>query len=169
MRAFLATLIIFAAAGCSSIQLVKLDPPPISATGPPPPAWARVCVLRPHWVSGVVTLAVRDNGRLVGATRGNNYFCYFAGGGWHEVTTAVDDPGALQEPQSILFAAAPGQQLYLHQHLRPFGIWTVEQVDDAKAARMIGRCSYRVIAGSDETPAPPVPLVPGAPAPSPPS
>lgn len=166
MRGIIAVLICLAPVGCSSLRLVKADPPPVSAMGSPPPGVAQVCVLRPHWIAPSITLAVHDNGQLVGATRGDTYFCYFAGIGWHVLTTEVDEPGAIQEPQSVVFAAAAGQRLYLHHHMRPFGIWSAAWVDEGTASRMVGDCGYRVIAAGAGAPAPsPVPSIPGTPAP----
>ena len=168
MRVSLACLIWFASSGCSSLRLVKADPPPVAALGQPPAGWAQVCVLRPHWVAWGMTLAVRDNGNLVGATKGNTYFCYFAAPGWHDVATREDDPGPWRDVKSLLVAVLPGQRLYLHHHIYPFGIFSVEWLDPTTAAELLGACGYRILAGGAdprEPQRPPVPIAPGTPSP----
>jgi len=72
---------------------------------------ARICVLRSSTEAGGLTFPVRDNGVLVGATRGATYFCYLAGAGEHRIVTEADS----NEAQSVIVEA--GRSYYLQQEV----------------------------------------------------
>jgi len=109
--------------------------------GAVPASAARVCVLRPELDAADVTLELRDNGRLVGATRGATYVCWLAAPGEHQVTSA-DDTGP------TLFVARPGAHYWIHQEmslLATAGAHAhLDWVDDAAAAPMLDACRARV-------------------------
>lgn len=148
-----------AAAGCSGYALRRPPEPPIDARAWPPVGLAQVCVVRPHWLAGAVTLAVHDNGALVGATRGPSYFCYFAEPGVHQIASEEADAGALEQARLTTVVLTAGGRYWLHQRVHPFG-HRVEWVDDRLGERMVRRAGYRIIAGTpDGEPPPPQPAI----------
>ncbi|HSO39206.1 MAG TPA: hypothetical protein VLT33_42060, partial [Labilithrix sp.] len=64
-----------------------------AARDPIPQGAAQVCVMRPETLARDVSMSVRDNGRLVGATRGGTYVCWVAAAGEHQITSIDDDTG----------------------------------------------------------------------------
>lgn len=142
MRARLAPLLILAA--CSAVRTTVPDPPPVNAQEAPPRHLSQVCVIRGSVLGQAVTLVVRDNGQLVGATQGTGYFCYLLQPGPHALTSAIDDPGALQGPQELRFAAAPGERYFVEQDMGMFR-HAVRFIAADRAARMLGELEYQVI------------------------
>lgn len=143
MRATLVALSF--AAGCSGYMLVKPDAPPLDPRVSPPPGWAQVCIVRPHWISSAVTLAVRDNDTLVGATRGPSYFCYLAEPGVHHLVSTQADPGALHKPQTLTFAAVPNGTYVLEQRIGALGIHDLAWVAPERVEDAVSRCGYRLL------------------------
>jgi hypothetical protein len=138
MRALAFVLLI----GCSSYSFVEPKTPPIEPFAAPPSDLAQVCVIRPHILAGAVTFAVRDNGRLVGATKGASYFCYFAMPGAHHITSEGD------AIESSLVTMTPGVRYYVHQRVKNVLGWVtspLEWVPESEARAMIAKCDYRVI------------------------
>jgi hypothetical protein len=101
---------------------------------------ARVCVLRPESLAETTTMEVRDNGRLVGATRGRTFVCWLALPGEHQITSADDDTGP------ILLRAVAGAHYWLHQEVSMIaeGHAHLDWVDEATATEMLGACKARV-------------------------
>lgn len=129
-------------AACSPWGFVEPKAPPIAPFGAPPAEMAQICVLRPHLLAGAVTFPVRDNGKLVGATRGASYFCYFARPGAHRVTSEADDV------QEANVHAIAGARYYLHQQVKnTFGFVSspMAWVPESEARTMVGTCDYRVL------------------------
>lgn len=128
--------------GCSSYGFVEPKTPPIQPFAVPPSDLAQVCVVRPHILAGAVTFAVRDNGRLVGATRGASYFCYFAMPGRHHITSEADDT----EMSDVVMLQAT--RYYVHQKVKNVMGWVtspLEWVPETEARSMIAKCDYRVV------------------------
>ncbi len=113
-----------------------------------PPAAARVCVIRPGGVAGLTTMQVRDNGRVVAATRGKTWSCWLAAPGEHQIRSIDDDTGP-----TLLFAR-PGRQYWLHQDVTTMLVAPgseaetlhahLDWVDEATATEMIDACDARV-------------------------
>jgi hypothetical protein len=106
-----------------------------------PRSTARVCVLRPDALADGVTMEVKDNGRLVGATRGSTFVCWLAAPGEHQVTSADDDTGP------TYFRARAGAHYWLHQEVSILAGEVhahLDWVDDRVAADMLDACSARV-------------------------
>ncbi|MCS6914552.1 MAG: hypothetical protein RMK29_03505 [Myxococcales bacterium] len=138
-----ALLLCLPLAGACGYRLSRVEPPPMDAFAPPPPGLALVCLLRPRLAPSKLVFVVRDNGRLVGATVGSSYFCYYAEPGPHRITS--QRTGVIEETVKVLEA---GQRYYLYQNVDPYPdatrswlSWTSEQ----EARGMVGECTYRVL------------------------
>jgi hypothetical protein len=138
-------------AGCG-YRLARREPPPIDAFGAPPTGQAQVCVLRPRLAPSSLMFLVHDNGRLVGATRGSSYFCYYAEPGPHRVTSRR--AGIVEDATMQLEG---GTRYYLYQNVDPYPDATrswLSWTSETDARSMVGECAYRVLssAGSEERP-----------------
>jgi hypothetical protein len=143
MRSML-LLVVAAGLGCSAYRFTEPKTPPVAPFAPPPAGLAEVCVLRPHLMASAVTFPVRDNGMLVGATRGASYFCYWAQPGNHHIESEGDDV------ENANLFAVEGVRYYLHQHVKNMlGYVTspLEWVPESEARPMVARCDYRVLEG----------------------
>jgi hypothetical protein len=86
-------------------------------------------------------MEVRDNGRLVGATRGGTFVCWLAAPGEHQITSIDDDTGP------TLFRARAGAHYWLHQEVSLLAGELhahLDWVDDGVAAAMLDSCTTRV-------------------------
>ncbi|UQA54670.1 hypothetical protein [Polyangium aurulentum] len=147
-----ALLAVFAlVAGCTSYDVAVRDPAP---PAPSPPGVARICVLRPHRVAQLVPAVVRDNGRLVGMTKGPSYFCYLAEPGLHRiVSTYGDDVDAklgMDEVADATIVAAPAGQYFLHHDVKKLMTLSVRWVSPQEAAAMIGESDYVELVAAPE-------------------
>lgn len=135
---------------CSSYSLRTPKTPPVAAFGPARTDVATVCVVRPsHWAVAV-TFVVHDDGQLVGATRGESYFCYYAQPGAHRILSSTGDPTD-QDGHAVLTAVA-GRRYWLHQDFdNVFGVIIdkLQWVDEARARELLddGSCDYEVLDG----------------------
>lgn len=165
-RALLAgALAVFAASACSSY---KLGAPvqPIDPTLGGPGGLATVCVVRTSVLAMAVTMPTRDNGILVGATRGPTRFCYYAEPGEHEISIKADST------ETAHLVAEPGGRYYLKIEVdnivgwvRGRGVWVRED----EAIEAFESSSYEVLVGvpgSEKLPAE-MPIAPAKPAPAP--
>ncbi|MBX3188812.1 MAG: hypothetical protein KF819_17470 [Labilithrix sp.] len=120
--------------------------------GPLPPDTAQVCVVRPSATASARAMPVRDNGRLVGATRGATYFCYLAARGLHQITSDDDDTG----PQFL--RAEAGRRYWLHQDVVELGGDVhahLDWIEEPAALEMVDACEARVrvaVPGHDDNP-----------------
>jgi hypothetical protein len=97
--------------------------------------------MRPDRLARDTSIPVRDNGRLVGATRGATFFCWLAAPGEHQITSVDDDTGPV-----LLFARA-GAQYWLHQDMSELAGSVhahLDWVDATTAHEMIDECDDRV-------------------------
>jgi hypothetical protein len=116
-------LVLFAicVASCSKYKLHETKTPALDAYGASPRESARVCVVRTSVLASAVTFPTRDNGVLVGATRGRGHFCYLAEPGTHEIETEAD------EKAHIALNAEAGKTYFLEQGVsNVFGYVTVQ-------------------------------------------
>ena len=117
-----------------------------------PTGAAQVCVMRPDAFASHVSMSIRDNGRLVGATRGKTFFCYLARTGEHQITSSDDDTGPL------LLRAQAGTRYFLHQDATELGGAVhahLDWVDEPEALEMLDACEARVrvaVPGHDDEP-----------------
>jgi hypothetical protein len=159
----LASAVLFG--GCSSYSLSTPQTPPVDAFGPARTDVATVCVIRPsHWAVAV-TFVVHDDEQLVGATRGESYFCYFAQPGEHSILSSTGDPTD-RDGRATLTAGAGRRYWLLQSYDNVFGSITdkLAWVDEASARQLLedGACDYRVLDGvpSEEKLSGPVPIAP---------
>lgn len=129
----------------------------VAELGPVPAGSAQVCVVRPAPLAAQVSMPVRDNGRLVGATRGTTYFCYLAASGTHQITSADDDTGP------TFLRAQTGARYWLHQDVVELAGDVhahLDWIEEATALEMLDACEARVrvaVPGhEDETSAQPI-------------
>lgn len=156
-----ATLWLATAVGCSSWELMEPKTPPVAPFAAIPASVGQICALRPHWAAAAVTFVVRDNGFLVGATRGPSYFCWYAKPGIHVLSSEADDVEELRVEVIV------GGRYFLHQGVKNLlGHVTspLRWVGQDEAFGMVEKCTYKVLVGTPgPEPVPPAaPVVPGA-------
>ena len=147
--------------GCSPYSLGGATTPPLGAFGPSRADAGTVCVVRSSPWAQAVTFVVHDNQTLVGATRGESYFCYEAEPGEHVIVSDTFD--SVDRPAKIVARLEPGARYWLRQdHENHFGsvrshlVWMTPE----EAAAAIRGCAYRPIsrAPAHEPLPPPVPF-----------
>ncbi len=160
-----ASLCLLLLAACSPYSISGATMPPISAFGPVRPEVATVCVIRSSPWARAVTFIIHDNQTIVGATKGDSYFCYEAEPGTHVIVSdtfdSTDHPGRTQ-----VFLQPGARYWLLQDHANHFGSVTskLEWLDIAHAQQLIEGCEYRVVTavpGHEQVP-PPVPYAPSA-------
>jgi hypothetical protein len=120
--------------------------------GAVPSGAAQVCVVRPDALASQVSMPVRDNGRLVGATRGTTFFCWLARTGEHQITSSDDDTGPM------LLHARSGARYFLHQDVMELGGAIhahLDWVEESAARELLDACEARVrvaVPGHDDEP-----------------
>jgi hypothetical protein len=109
-----------------------------------PAQLAKVCVVRTSAMAMAVTFPTRDNGVLVGATRGPTYFCYHAEPGDHRITIEAD------ELENAVLHAEAGHTYVLSQEVdNVFGyvkcraVW----VDAQEATPLFAQSEHAVLVG----------------------
>jgi hypothetical protein len=145
------SLLVLLLAGCSQYDLVHPQTPPLQAFGAPPATHGQVCVFRPHTLGSALTATFRDNGTLVGATRGPTYFCYLAEPGVHLITV---DGGDAPDRTMVIRA---GEARYFHHEIN-MGTDDLRLIDLGTAQRLASACEYTSIAGGPDEVPPAVPI-----------
>lgn len=115
---------------------------PEAPAAPLPGRAAQVCVLRPDSMAAATTMEIRDNGRLVGATRGSTYVCWLAAPGEHQITSIDDDTGP------TLLHAHSGARYWLHQEVSALAgdlHAHLDFIDEEAAIEMLDRIDTRVL------------------------
>lgn len=144
LRLLAATLLAVASTSCTSYELVARDAPPSVEAAPL--GTARICVVRPHEVASLVPAIVRDNGQLVGMTKGPSYFCYLAEPGQHTIVTRygddVDAKLGSDQIAEVTVTVEPRARLFLHHDVTKIMSLSVRWVDPTEANKMIGECDY---------------------------
>lgn len=113
----------------------------LAELGPVPRGAAQVCIVRPDSLAASVSMPVKDNGRLVGATRGTTFFCYLARAGEHQITSADDDTGPM------LLRAVSGARYWLHQDVTELAGAVhahLDWVDESAGLELLDACEARV-------------------------
>jgi hypothetical protein len=140
---FVASLLLLA---CSPYKLAEPKTPAIAPFGPSSTSVGTICVIRPsHW-SGEVTFLVRDDDQLMGATRGESWFCYLAEPGEHHI---VSNTGRERDPTGTAsITVVGGGRYYLHQDFD--NVWgtivdKLKWVEPQLAGELIEGCDNKVI------------------------
>ncbi len=137
-----------ARAGAHASAAFDLEPTPANV--------ARVCVLRPESMAGSRSIEVRDNGRLVGATRGETFLCWIATPGAHQIAAHDDDTGP------VLLHARAGGRYWLHQDIVELDGMLhahLDWLEEPAALEMLEACETRVrvsVPGHDDPRAMPI-------------
>jgi hypothetical protein len=91
------TIIVVALAACTPYSISGPTTPAMAAFGASRIDVATVCVIRSSPWARAVTFIVHDGATLVGATKGDSYFCYEAEPGTHDIVSdtfdSTDHPG----------------------------------------------------------------------------
>lgn len=104
------------------------------------PRAATVCVVRESRLAGQTVIPVRDNGKLMGETRGANFLCWGVAPGEHQIE-AGDESGP------VLVQAEPHGSYYLRQEMlelvgtRAHLDWITENA----AHRLMAECDGHVV------------------------
>lgn len=152
-------------AGCSPYSISGGTTPAMLAFGPARADVGTVCVIRSSAFARAVTFVVHDNGTLVGATKGESYFCYEAAPGVHEIVSDTFD--STDHPGRTSISVVAGQRYWLQQdHDNSFGSVTSKLVwvDENTARELASDADYKVLTetpGHEQVPAP-VPFAPAA-------
>jgi hypothetical protein len=141
------------ALACLSACTPPRTPTVASELGALPANSAQLCVVRPEAAAAHVTMSIRDNGRVVGATRGRTYACWLASPGMHQITSDADDTGP------TLVRARAGARYFLHQEVGDLSGAPhahLDLLDEQAAEDLIESCEARVrvaVPGHDDEPA----------------
>ncbi len=125
--------------GCSTYVLAT--PPKharIDVLGPVPAKVGRVCVFRTSVVGFASTIAIIDDGKVVGATRGRGYFCYLASPGQHQIVAEDGDA----EPANL--GAEAGKRYFLHHEVN-FGADRLMWVEASRAQELAAQSDYQLV------------------------
>jgi hypothetical protein len=131
-------------AGCTSWKLAEPQTAAAAPFEPLPPGVARVCVVRTSILALAVPFPTHDNGVLVGATRGQSFFCYLAQPGDHDIAIEAD------ETEHARLEAQPGAAYFLKEEVdNIFGyvkcraVWV--RAEDARD--LLASADHRVLVG----------------------
>lgn len=134
----------FFAAGCTSWRLSEPATVQVHPLAPAPSTHAKVCVVRTSVLAQAVTFPLRDNGVLVGATKGPTHFCYFAEPGAHAIVIEADDT------EMAGLVAEAGRTYFLKEEVdNVFGwvkcraVWVNEEV----GKQLLDESTYEVLVG----------------------
>lgn len=150
---------------CTSYKLAEPKQPIDPKLGGPG-GLATICVVRTSVLAMAVAMPTRDNGMLVGATRGPTHFCYYAEPGEHEITIEGDST------ETAHLTAAPEGRYFLKIEVdniagwvRGRGVWITEDV----AQEAFESSTYEVLVGvpGEEKLPGEAPIAPAKPAASP--
>ncbi len=147
-------------AGCTSWKLSAPDARAPMPFDDVPAGAARVCVVRTSILALAVPFPTHDDGVLVGATRGQSFFCYVAEPGEHEIAIDAD------ETEYAKLTARAGESYYLHEEVDNVFGWVkcrAVWIHAEEAKELVAGADHRVLVGvpgSEKLP----PAVPFAPA-----
>jgi hypothetical protein len=133
-------LLAAAAVACSGYKLARPETA-LTPFGATPPNFARICVIRTSVIAQAVTYVSRDNGMLVGATRGPTFFCYLAQPGPHRHVVDCDTDEEVAHVDAVA-----SQSFYLKENVHLLGCG-VEWVTEGQARALVEDSSYEVLVG----------------------
>jgi hypothetical protein len=131
---------------CSPYTLVTTQPT-LSPSRDSAPNLGTICVIRSSPMARLVTFAIHDNAQLVGATRGDSYFCYLAEPGTHTIVSDTAD--RTDSPGALTLEIAPSGRYWVRQdHHSTFGSIQseLEVMDEPAAIALVAGCEYKILA-----------------------
>ncbi len=160
MRALVLVALVASLSACSSWKVQPPRRPVLEPFAALPPGAAEVCVLRTSVLAQAVAFPTRDNGVLVGATKGPTYFCYLAGEGHHVIDIESDDDDEARlvvEAGKRYWLKQEVDFLFGHVSCRP--VW----LDESVAREELASAEHEVLVGvpGDEKLPGDRPFVPG--------
>ncbi|MCA9623031.1 MAG: hypothetical protein KC731_28625 [Myxococcales bacterium] len=123
---------------CSGYAVGFPVKPPVAPLAAAPEGLAKICVFRDSFVGQALTVVLRDNGEVVGATEGNAHFCYLATAGRHTLTTEVSDAPAFR------IEAEPGRS-YFVEHEINVGTDALVAIDAFRAEALAQSTPYALV------------------------
>jgi hypothetical protein len=165
MKKLALVIAVAAVAACSPYSISGGTTPRMQAFGPARADVGTVCVIRAATWARAVTFVVHDNQTLVGATKGDSYFCYEAAPGEHEIVSDTFD--STDHPGHTSIEIAAGPRYWLQQdHENTFGSVTskLAWLDENAARELVTDADYKVLTetpGHEQPPAA-VPFAPAA-------
>lgn len=144
MRPVLTLAAAAAAAACGPYSISGPTAPPIAPFGAARADAATICVIRSSPFARGVTFIVHDNLTLVGATRGDSYFCYEAEPGEHVIVSDTFD--STDRPGRTAVVVEAGARYWLRQdHSNRWGSVTsiLAWLDPYAAADLVAGCTYK--------------------------
>ena len=144
VRFLLVAVASLALASCVSWKLGSPTAAAVKPRSAPPPGSAKICVVRTSVLAAAVTFPTRDNGQLVGATRGPSHFCYLAEPGEHAIAIEAD------AVETAKLTAEAGKSYVLKQEVDNIlgsvkcrGVWMEERAAD----ELFDESPYQVLVG----------------------
>jgi hypothetical protein len=138
-----AALVSLCCVSCSSYSVGFVANDPLDVQAAVPPEHGLVCVVRTSLVGAALTLPIRDNGKLVGATEGPSHFCYRAGVGRHRLTVEVSDADAIE-------LAVSGGDRHFVEHAVRFGSDELLVLNAEQGLAAVTKSEPTVIEGGPE-------------------
>jgi hypothetical protein len=138
-------------AGCTVYATEPAEPVGVGADT------ARICVVRAGNLAFGAPITVHDNGRLVGATEPETYFCYRVEPGAHVIKSTlgddIDRKLGTSDIARATIAAEAGRSYYLAQQVGLMGIHGLAWVEETAAQKLLEECQpVRVVqVPGDET------------------
>lgn len=132
-------------AGCTSWKLAEPQTAAaVTPFDPVPPGVARVCVVRTSILALAVPFPTHDDGVLVGATRGQSFFCYLAQPGSHDIAIDAD------ETEHAHIEAQAGREYFLKEEVDNIFGWVKCRaiwVTPEDARDLVASADHRVLVG----------------------
>lgn len=142
-----AVTLLFVSSGCTAYTVSIVEPPADAPSAALPAGRvARACVVRSSALAAPAPVVVRDNGRLMGATSAESYFCYQLEPGEHEVESVfgddVDRDLGTSSRRIAKLEADSGGSYFLHHEVMAFGAFRVRWVDRETFEELRDGCDY---------------------------
>lgn len=141
--------IVMCLAGCgANYQVAEVSRPPVSQLTLAPDK-GLVCIYRNSNLGAALTIAIRDNDQLVGATEGSSWFCYFAEPGRHLLSVEGSDA------DDFPLVAVAGQRQFVELRVN-LGQDDLVARQELEGWREVRELTYLMIEeGPDDEPVPP--------------
>lgn len=128
--------------GCSSYSVARRAVPPIDAQAVAPRDLATVCIVRWSIKEPSTIRIVYDDRRLVGATHGGAYFCYWAEPGLHRIVSTPTEDDDEDDERMVMLRLVAGRNYWLLEDYDVYFGDTFEALDEERARHLIQLCDY---------------------------